>query len=278
MLKIDSHQHFWIYHPVKDAWITEELKAIQKDFLPPDVWLLMQQSGIAGCVAVQADQSERETEFLLGLAQKHNFIKGIVGWVDLQADNIEDRLIYYHSNPLVKGFRHILQGEADDKFMLGEKFLHGISLLYQYNFTYDLLIKPQHLPCAAQLVSMFPDQRFVIDHIAKPSIKDGILDGWREGMEALSAYPNVYCKISGLITEADWTSHQPADFLPYLDVVFKAFGTDRVMFGSDWPVCNLAGGYPAVLNTINSYVSQLRLSDQENFWAKNAIRFYGLDV
>lgn len=278
MLKIDSHQHFWLYHPVKDAWITDDLKTIQKDFLPPDVWPLMQHNGITGCVAVQADQSEQETEFLLSLAQKHNFIKGVVGWVDLQSDNVEDRLLYYNEQKLVKGFRHILQGEADDKFMLGEKFLRGISLLHQYNFTYDLLIKPQHLPNAAELVPMFPHQRFVIDHIAKPLIKDSIIDGWRMGVEALSAYPNVYCKISGLITEADLTSHHPADFLPYLDVIFKAFGTDRVMFGSDWPVCNLAGGYTAVLSTLDAYIDQLSLIEQDKFWSKNAIGFYALDV
>jgi L-fuconolactonase len=278
MLKIDSHQHYWLYHPIKDAWITDELKVIQKDFLPVDVWPVMQQNGVSGCVAVQADQSEDENDFLLGLAQKYSFIKGIVGWVSLQADNIEERLAYYGQIKLIKGFRHILQGESDDTFMLNEKFIKGISLLNKYQFTYDILIKPQHLPYAVELVSKFPEQRFVIDHIAKPFIKDKLLDGWREGIRAIAAHSNVYCKISGLITEADWANQEPEGFTPYLDVVFNAFGINRVMFGSDWPVCNLAGGYDGALNAINNYVSQLTLQEQELFWGQNAIAFYRLEV
>jgi L-fuconolactonase len=278
MLKIDSHQHYWLYHPVKDAWITDELKVIQKDFLPADAWPVMQQNGVSGCVAVQADQSEDENDFLLGLAQKYSFIKGIVGWVNFQADNIEERLAYYSEIKLIKGFRHILQGEPDDAYMLNEKFIRGISLLNKYHFTYDLLIKPQHLPYAAELVSKFPEQRFVIDHVAKPFIKDKLLDGWREGIRAIAAHSNVYCKISGLITETDWANQEPKGFTPYLDVVFNAFGINRVMFGSDWPVCNLAGGYDGALNAINNYVSQLTLQEQELFWGQNAIAFYRLEV
>jgi L-fuconolactonase len=278
MLKIDSHQHYWLYHPVKDAWITDELKVIQKDFLPADVWPVMQQNGVSGCMAVQADQSENENDFLLGLAEKYNFIKGIVGWVNLQADNIEERLAYYSQIKLIKGFRHILQGEPDDTFMLNEKFIKGISLLNKYQFTYDLLIKPQHLPYAAELVSKFPEQRFVIDHIAKPFIKDKLLDGWREGIREIAAYSNVYCKVSGLVTEGDWANHKPEDFTPYLDVVFNAFGVNRVMFGSDWPVCNLAGGYVGALKAINNYVSQLTLQEQKLFWGQNAITFYRLEI
>jgi L-fuconolactonase len=278
MLKIDSHQHYWLYHPVKDAWITDELKVIQKDFLPVDVWPVMQQNGVSGCVAVQADQSENENDFLLGLAQKYSFIKGIVGWVNLQADNIEEHLAYYSEIKLIKGFRHILQGEPDDAYMLNEKFIRGISLLNKYHFTYDLLIKPQHLSYAAQLVSKFPEQRFVIDHVAKPFIKDKLLDGWREGIRAIAAHSNVYCKISGLITEADWTNQEPEGFTPYLDVVFNTFGINRVMFGSDWPVCNLASGYDGALNAIKYYVSQLTLQEQELFWGQNAIGFYRLEV
>jgi L-fuconolactonase len=276
MLKIDSHQHYWLYHPVKDAWITDELKVIQKDFLPADVWPVMQQNGVSGCVAVQADQSQNENDFLLGLAEKYSFIKGIVGWVNLQADNIEERLAYYSEIKLIKGFRHILQGEPDDTFMLNEKFIKGISLLNKYQFTYDLLIKPQHLAYAAELVSKFPEQRFVIDHLAKPFIKDQLLDDWREGIQAIAAHSNIYCKVSGLVTEADWANQKREDFTSYLDVVFNAFGINRVMFGSDWPVCNLAGEYDGALNAINGYVSQLTLQEQELFWGQNAIAFYRL--
>jgi L-fuconolactonase len=278
MLKIDSHQHYWLYNPVKDAWITDELKVIQKDFLPVDAWPVMQQNGVSGCVAVQADQSENENDFLLGLAKEYGFIKGIVGWVNLQADNIEERLAYYSEIKLIKGFRHILQGEPDDTFMLNKKFIRGISLLNKYQFTYDLLIKPQHLPYAAELVYKFPEQHFVIDHLAKPFIKDQLLDGWREGIQAIAAHSNVYCKVSGLVTEADWVNQKPEDFTSYLDVVFNAFGINRVMFGSDWPVCNLAGEYDGALNAINGYVSQLTLQEQELFWGQNAIGFYRLEV
>ena len=276
MLKIDAHQHFWQYHPVKDAWITDDLKVIQRDLLPEDVAPVLTKNGIAGCVAVQADQSEAENEFLLGLAEVHSFIKGIVGWVDLQADNIAERLEYYSGIKLMKGFRHILQAEPDDDFMLNPRFMQGISLLGQFNFSYDILIKPDHLPYAGQLVAAFPDQRFVIDHLAKPYIKAKTVDGWREGIRALATCDNVSCKISGMVTEADWANWKPEDFTPYLDVIFNAFGANRVMFGSDWPVCNLAGGYTGVLSIVEAYVAKLSPNEQELFWAKNAIEFYGL--
>jgi len=278
MLKIDSHQHYWQYHPVKDSWITDDLEVIQKDFLPGDVWPAMQQHGISGCVAVQADQSERENDFLLALAQKHAFIKGIVGWVNLQADDIEERLQHYSTIPLMKGFRHILQGEMDERFMLGQNFMRGIGLLNRYNFTYDILIKPNHLPYARQLVAAFPDQSFVIDHLAKPNIKEGLTDNWKQDLHAIAAHPNVYCKVSGLLTEADWDNHKTDDFTVYLDITFNAFGANRVMFGSDWPVCNLAGGYDAAINVVEAYVNKLSMNEQQLFWAKNAIAFYGLEV
>ncbi|WP_374949211.1 amidohydrolase family protein [Mucilaginibacter sp.] len=278
MLKIDSHQHFWHYHPVKDAWITDDLQVIQRDFMPADVWPLMQQNDIAACVAIQADQSERETDFLIALAEQHTFIKGVVGWVDLQADNVKERLACYSEMPVVKGFRHIVQGEADHRFMLGRQFIHGISLLNQYKFTYDLLIKPQHLTSAAELVARFPDQRFVVDHIAKPQIKDQHISGWDKQIRSLATHPNVFCKISGMITEADWSHHQPEHFAAYLDIVFSAFGASRVMFGSDWPVCNLAGGYDAALFVADQYVSKLSITEQQQFWSQNAINFYGLPV
>ncbi len=276
MLKIDSHQHFWQYHPVKDAWITNDLKVIQRDMLPEDVEPIMPEHGISGSVAVQADQSEAENDFLLGLADKHRFIKGIVGWVNFKADNIEERLAYYSGIKLIKGFRHILQAEPDEQFMLDEKFMKGISLLSKYNFTYDILIKPNHLPYLKTLVAAFPDQKFVIDHLAKPYIKNIEISGWREDIQAIAIHPNISCKISGMVTEADWANWKPGEFTPYLDVVFNAFGIKRVMFGSDWPMCNLAGGYEGVLSIVESYMSRLSLNEQELFWGKNAMDFYAL--
>jgi L-fuconolactonase len=278
MLKIDSHQHYWTYHPVKDAWITDDMQVIQRDFLPGEVWPLMQESGISGCVAIQADQSEKETELLINLAGQNPFIKGIVGWVDLRSDNIEARLQHYSNIKLIKGFRHILPGEPDDRFMLDEKFMRGIGLLTRYGFTYDILINPRHLPYVPQFVAAFPDQCFVIDHLAKPFIKDKQLNGWKKNIETVAAFPNVYSKVSGLTTEADWNNWTSGDFEPYLDIVFNAFGTNRIMYGSDWPVCNLAGGYNGVLAAIYKYIGRLIEHDQQLFWGKNAVEFYGLDV
>ncbi|TSD62921.1 amidohydrolase family protein [Inquilinus sp. KBS0705] len=278
MLKIDSHQHFWVYNPVRDAWITDDMSVIQRDFLPGDLSPVYNEHEISGCVAVQADQSEAENGFLISQANSNNFIKGIVGWVNLKADNIEDRLQYYSTINIVKGFRHVLQAEPDDRYMLDRKFMQGIGLLDAYGFTYDILVKPNHLRYVKDFVVAFPNQCFVIDHIAKPYIKDKVIDGWREEISAIAAYPNVSCKISGMVTEANWTNWTVDDFTPYLDTVFNAFGASRVMFGSDWPVCNVAGEYKGVLNVAGSYVDKLSVNEQELFWAKNAIEFYGLSV
>jgi L-fuconolactonase len=278
MRKIDSHQHFWLYNPVNHAWINDDMRAIQRDFLPADLQPILQENGIEGCVAVQVDQTEAENDFLLDLAKKNSFIKGIVGWIDLQADDIEERLQYYSGIKVMKGFRHILQGEPDEKFMLNEKFKHGIGLLNRYGFSYDILIMPNHLPYAKEFVAAFPEQRFVIDHLAKPYIKDKRINGWKEDMQAIAAFPNVCCKVSGMVTEADWANWKVEDFMPYLDVVFNAFGANRVMYGSDWPVCNVAGGYKGVLNVIENYVSRLTQNEQDLFWAKNAVDFYRLDA
>lgn len=274
MQKIDSHQHFWIYDPVKDSWITDDMAVIQRDFLPADLYPVLEQNGVSGCIAVQADQSEQETMFLLDLAAKNTFIKGIVGWVDLRADNIEERLKFFSSYPLVKGFRHVVQAEPDVNFLLGEQFKRGISLLSKYHFTYDLLVRTIHLPAAIQLVKEFPDQRFVIDHLAKPDIKSKQFAEWNGEMETIAQYPNVYCKVSGFCTEADWQNWQSEDITPYLDVIFKLFGTERVMFGSDWPVCLVAGGYQKTVKVLEGYVQQLPLPDQEKFWSTNAQAFY----
>jgi L-fuconolactonase len=274
MQKFDSHQHFWIYHPVKDSWITADMAVIQHDFLPDDVYPLMEQNNVSGCIAVQADQSEQETMFLLDLVSKNTLIKGIVGWVNLRADNIEERLKFFSNYLAIKGFRHIVEAEADLNFLLNEKFKRGIALLSKYHFTYDLLVRIRHLPAATQLVKEFPDQRFVIDHLAKPNIRLNQLTDWKEGLESIAQYPNVYCKVSGFCTEADWQNWQAEDIMPYLDLVFKLFGPDRVMFGSDWPVCLLAGGYQKTMQVLEAYLEPFPLPDQQKFWTNNARTFY----
>jgi L-fuconolactonase len=276
MLTIDAHQHFWKYNPIRDSWMTDEMHAIRKDFLPNHLHHLLKANKIDGCVAVQADQSEEETKFLVQLALENTFIKGVVGWVNLMANNIEERLEHFSQFKLIKGFRHIVQSEPEDDFMLGTKFMYGISLLHKYNFTYDILIYPRHLPYAKKLVACFPQQRFVIDHIAKPNIRHHDLLQWKKHLTEIAAYENVYCKISGMVTEANWNTHTYMDFVPYLDVIVEAFGIDRVMFGSDWPVCLLAASYKEVLGIVQEYFASFSSVEQQLFFGGNATSFYNL--
>ncbi len=272
---IDSHQHFWHYEPVKHSWIDDEMAVIRKSFLPADLEPIIKSNGVIGTVAVQADQTEAETNFLLGLAEEYDLIKGVVGWVDLRANNIDERLAYYAQFKNIKGFRHILQGE-DPSFMLQPSFLKGIAALNAYNFTYDILIFPHHLEAALQLVKQFPNQPFVIDHIAKPYIKAGEIEGWAKGMKALSEHENVYCKVSGMVTEADYKKWQPAHFTPYLDVVVEAFGMKRLLFGSDWPVCEVAASYGQMIGIVEDYFANFSLTEKNQFFNQNASSFYNL--
>lgn len=275
-MKIDSHQHFWQYEPVKDAWITDEMKILQRDFMPEDLQPLLQQQDFDGCIAVQADQSEHETFFLLELAEKFSFIKGVVGWVDLCAANITDRLEYFSTFPLLKGFRHIVQAEPQDDFLLRKDFCRGISLLQQFDLTYDILIHPRHLQYANEFVRRFPNQPFVIDHLAKPFIRQGIFEDWKQQMQLIAQNPNVSCKLSGLVTEADWQNWKPDDFKIYIEVVLESFDADRVMFGSDWPVCLLAASYVQVCELIEQHTTHLSSNEKQKLWGLNAQRFYHL--
>ncbi len=270
---IDAHQHFWHYHPVQHEWIDDTMAVIRKDFLPADLRHVLQENNIDGCIAVQADQSETETNFLIDLANENNFIKGVVGWVDVRAENIAERLAYYKQLNIVKGFRHVLQGE-EPSFMLQPAFLRGIAALKDFNFTYDILIFPKHLPAAIELVQQNPNQQFVIDHIAKPYIKAGLIDEWKTDIQAIAQFENVHCKISGMVTEADYYSWKLADFTPYLDAVVKAFGTKRIMFGSDWPVCLVAASYQQMLHIVQQYFSTFSLTEQQDFFGNNAASFY----
>lgn len=279
MLKIDAHQHFWKFNPVRDNWITEDMSVIAKDFLPADLVPLLQRKEIDGTVLVQTCHTEEDNRFMLGLAAENSFIKGIVGWVNFQSFNVEEKLKFYHDQePKMKGFRHGLQSEPDDQLMLWEPFKKGIALLHRYNFTYDLLIYPRHLKYAKILASEFPDQKFVLDHMAKPQIKTKEIDEWKRDIQAIATHQNVYCKVSGMLTEAEWHGWRTADFTPYLDTVFRAFGSNRVMYGSDWPVCKLAGGYNRVLEILDIYTSRLSHMEQAKFFGGNAVEFYNLDV
>lgn len=276
MLRIDAHQHFWKFDPVRDTWINDDMKMIQRDFLPDDLYPLLQQNDIAGCVAVQADQSEAENIFLLELAEKFDFIKGVVGWVDLESDNIMDKLAHLRQFEKLKGFRHILQAEKDDAFMLRPDFRRGIAALHHFGFTYDILIFPHHLKNAIKLVAAYPGQRFVIDHMAKPPIREQKIEEWKQDIHEIARYPNVWCKVSGMVTEADWKLWKRDDLVPYLDVVCEAFGMKRLMFGSDWPVCLVAAYYGQVVEIVKDHICSCSLDDQAALLGGNATTFYSL--
>lgn len=276
MQKIDAHQHFWKFDPIRDNWITDEMSVIRKDFLPQYLEPLLQQNGFDGCVTIQSEQSENENLFQLANAEKYDSIKGIVGWIDLQSENIAERLAYYKQFEKIKGFRHILQGESVRDIMLHPNFLRGISALKKFDYTYDILIYPDQLIFTKKFVAKFPEQKFVIDHLAKPYIKDKKIDEWKKDIQQVAQYENVYCKISGYITEADLKHWKKEDFKPYFDIVVELFGTNRIMFGSDWPVCLAGGDYNEVVNIVKDYFSSFTQQEQAQFFGLNPIEFYNL--
>ena len=271
---IDTHQHFWKYDPSRDSWMDDSMDILKKDFLPTEAEAVARRNGVEKCIAIQADQSEEETRFLLDLAEASGFVCGVVGWLDLRAPSIEARLAHFSSFGKLCGFRHIVQGEADVNFLLRPEFMNGISFLERYGFTYDILVFPHQLGAVLELVRCFPQQRFVIDHLAKPYIKDGFFDGWANQMRAIGKHENVYCKVSGLVTEADWGKWEYVDFVPYLDVVWETFGSRRLMFGSDYPVCLLGGEYREVKSIADTYSKAFSMDEQTLFWEKNAMEFY----
>jgi L-fuconolactonase len=276
MLRIDAHQHFWRYEPVRDSWINDDMQVIRRDFLPLDLEPVLARNHITGSVVVQSDQSPAENEFLLQHAAANDFIRGVVGWIDLQADNVEEQLQELSRHKKLKGFRHVLQAEPDPAFMLRPQFMKGISHLSTHHFTYDILIYPRHLLYAKQLAEAFPDQPFVIDHMAKPAIKDRLIDEWKKDIWSVAQLDNVSCKISGMVTEADWQQWKKEDFRPYLDVAFEVFGPKRILFGSDWPVCLVAASYEKMLEIVEDYIGEFTLEEQQDFWAGNATSFYNL--
>jgi L-fuconolactonase len=277
-MKIDSHQHFWRYDAVRDAWIKDSMAVLKRDFLPKDLGPELLANEIDASIAVQADQSENETKFLLNLAEKSSRIAGVVGWVDLLSPRVGERLEYFSHFSKLRGFRHIAQAEPDDRFLLRKEFVDGVAQLSTFGFSYDILIYPRQLPAAIGLVARLPEQRFVIDHCAKPEIKLRKAAPWEAQIREIAQNKNVFCKVSGLVTEADWKHWHADDFKPYLDVVFDAFGADRLMFGSDWPVCLLAGTYRQVKQLIEDYVKGFAPADNARVFGDNAARFYGLQT
>ena len=275
-MTIDSHQHFWKYDAKKHAWIDDSMSNIRRDFLPSDLKKVFDDNDIDGCVAVQADQTLAETDFLLDLANENDFIKGVVGWVDLRDKNVEAALEKYSDSQKLKGWRHIVQGEADHNFLLRGDFIRGITYLEKYDYSYDILVFPHQLGSVLEFVKRFPNQRFVIDHMAKPYIKDGFFEGWAVLMKEIAQHENVCCKLSGMITEADYTTWTAEQLDLYIQLVLEAFGNERVMFGSDWPVCLVAGEYGQVKKVITDVISEFSIQDQELIMGVNATEFYRL--
>ena len=275
-MQIDSHQHFWRYDAVRDAWLNESMAVLKRDFLPEHLAVELAANGIDSSIAVQADQSENETMFLLDLAEKNKRVAGVVGWVDLLSPHVPENLEYFSHFSKLCGFRHIAQAEPDDRFLARETFVKGVAQLQAFGFTYDILVYSKQLPAAIELVARLPEQRFVVDHLAKPDIKFGKTAPWAAQMREIAQNKNVFCKLSGLVTEGDWKHWKADDFKPCLDVVFDAFGVERLMFGSDWPVCLVAGTYRQVKQLIEDYVKGYSQPDKERIFGGNAARFYGL--
>lgn len=273
-MHIDAHQHFWNFDPLRDTWIDDTMRKIQQNFLPEDLKTILDENSIDGCVAIQASQSRDETSFLLDLANKYDFIKAVVGWVDLQATDISEQLYTLQHEKKLAGFRHVVQAESNENFVLQPEFKRGIKALGTFGFTYDLLVFPHQLPASIQLIREFPNQPFVLDHIGKPYIKDKNIIDWKRDLRNLATQEHVYCKLSGIITEADWKTWTYDDLVPYLDATFETFGTDRLMFGSDWPVCLVVGTYTEVKAIITRYISSLSENEQRKIMGENAQAFY----
>jgi L-fuconolactonase len=273
---IDAHHHLWKFNEDDYTWMDESMSVLKRDYLPADLQAQLVRSGVTGTIVVQARQMLEETAWLLDMADQHTFIRGVVGWLDICSEKLAWQLEEFGSNPWLVGVRHVVHDEPDDEFMLSPAFIKGMEKLVQYNLAYDLLLFPRHLPRADELVGLFPDQRFILDHISKPPIRSGILDPWREDILALSNHPNVWCKISGLVTEALRENWQYEDFIPFLDVVVEAFGTDRLMVGSDWPVCLLAGEYQQVMDIPVRYFSELAPAEKERIFHLNCMECYEL--
>jgi L-fuconolactonase len=284
-MRIDAHQHFWVYDPREYAWIDDAMASLRRNFLPADLRLELERESTQGCVAVQVRQTLAETRWLLDLAKREPCIVGVVGWADLRSPRLRSDLESFAGDPHLVGLRHIVQSEPDDGFLRRPDFRRGISLLAELDLAYDILIYPRQLPAAVDLARRFPEQRFVLDHLAKPPIKSGGLGPWETDIRELASFPNVYGKLSGLVTEADWQNWKPDHIWPYLDVAFDCFGARRLMLGSDWPVCTLAGSYSHVICVVTDYLAQFTPDERaavcggnaEDFWRLKPIARQSLD-
>ena len=275
-LRVDAHQHYWRYTPAEYGWIDDDLAALRRDFTPDDVAGEMERAGFQAAVAVQARQTLEETAFLLDLADHFPGVAGVVGWADLQGGDAREQVARLAAHPKLVGLRHVVQAERDDRFLLRPEFLRGVAHLGEFDLAYDILIYPRHLEVAAEFVDHFPAQRFVLDHLAKPEIRKGEIADWERGLARLARRPNVMAKLSGLVTEADWRAWTAEGLRPYLEAAFAAFGPDRLLIGSDWPVCTVAGDYGRVMGAVREWLARRPEAEQAAVLGGNAARFWKL--
>lgn len=273
-MRIDAHQHFWNHDPVKHYWINEEMKVIRRDFSPGDLAPHLKDLKFDGTVAVQADESMAETNFLLSLAHKNDFIKAVVGWMDLSKEGAEDAMQALKMHQKLAGFRTIIQGAEDGAYLKNPIFLKNVQLLARYGYSFDLLVFHKQMESLVQFTDKLPDNRLILDHIGKPDIKNKEIKKWKEQVRILSSNPNIYCKLSGMLTEADYKNWAYDDIVPYMEISAEYFGIDRICFGSDWPVCLLAGNYKQVYDVVDRFSSQLRSAEREKIFGTNAAAFY----
>lgn len=274
-MKVDSHNHFWLYNDSDFKWIDSSMTKLQCDFLPRDVRPELESLGYQGSIAVQAAQTVHETEFLLELSERFPEVLGVVGWVDLSSPYVDRELERFHAHPAFKGVRHIVQDEPEG-FLLRPDFHDGVRRLSHYGLTYDLLIRARQMPEGLEFVARFPDLPIVLDHMAKPPIRDGIIDDWRKQIRLFASHSNVFCKLSGLVTEADWHHWSPSALRPYVQEALESFGPARVMIGSDYPVCLLGGAFEKVMLAYEELVSDLSETEQSQILGATAAGFYGV--
>jgi L-fuconolactonase len=276
--RVDAHQHFWRYDAAEYGWIDDSMASLRRDFLPGDLEPPMRAAGFTACVAVQARQTLAETRFLLDLAARHPFVAGVVGWVDLQAEDVREQVEALAGRRRLVGLRHVVQAEPDDRFLLRPAFLRGVAVLRDLDLAYDILIYPRQLPAAIEFAERLEGQRLVLDHLAKPDLRSGDLRQWARDLRRLAASPHVMAKLSGLVTEADWMAWTPDQIARALDVAFEGFGGERLMIGSDWPVCTVAADYPRTMRVVTDYIRARPAAEQEAVLGGNAARFYRLSV
>lgn len=277
-MRIDSHQHFWRYSPHTHAWLdSDDMAVLRRDFTPAELLPQLEAEGVDGTVAVQVGQTHTETQFLLGLSEVHSFIRGVVGWVDLRAPELKSTLVELAGHPRFKGVRHIVQSEPSG-FLADPRFRVGVATLAGFDLSYDVLVYADQLPEAVDFARALPNVRLVLNHLAKPPIRKAELEPWRTRLAKLAELPNVYCKLSGLVTEAAWSSWQPREFLPFIDAAVESFGPYRLLVGSDWPVCTLAGSYADVMNVFRVYFSGFSATEQAAIFGGNAARVYRISA